>query len=219
MSENYWEPHFNARASMVAYHTEIIGEGKNLLIGDSNTEAFWWNILSGYNTINAGMGGARIRDIANRANAIAQIAKPKHIHLMIGTNNVTLQENDEELSTMQEDVETIIGAFQQYGGKVVVWPVPPFTCVWNTNISRRDHINQALQTAATNTNAFWDWYWPNTFTVNGSTNNGQVSSGYATSNSLSTDGVHFSDEVQISRYYRLEVWRQHIVATTGINCV
>lgn len=217
-AQNYWEPHFEARSSMVAYHAATLGVGKTLVIGDSNTEAFWWNNLSGCPAINAGMGGARIRDISTRAAALASFTQPKHVHLMIGTNNVTLGAGHAELATMQSDVEAIIAAFQAYGAQVVVWPMAPFALNWSTNNARRDQINAALQAAAAARGAYWDWYWPNTITVNGATNGGQVTSGYAVSGALVSDGVHFSSSTQFSRYYRIEVWRQYIKGQTGIDC-
>lgn len=217
-AQNYWEPHFEARSAMVAYHAATLGTGKTLLIGDSNTEAFWWNNLSGCPAINAGMGGARIRDISTRAAAIAAVTQPKHVHLMIGTNNVTLPSGHAELATMQADIETIIAAFQAYGAQVVVWPAAPFTSNWSTDNTRRDQINAAAQAAASARGAYWDWYWPNTITIYGSTNNGQVTSGYAVTGALVGDGVHFSASTQTSRYHRIEVWRQHIKNQTGIDC-
>jgi len=218
IAQNYWGPHFEARASMVAYHAANLGAGKMLLIGDSNTEAFWWNNLSGCSAINAGMGGARIRDISTRAAAIAAVTQPKHVHLMIGTNNVTLPAGHAELATMQADIESIIAAFQAYGGLVVVWPVAPFSPLWSTDNSRRDQINAAALAAAIARGAYWDWYWPNTITIYGSTNNGQVTSGHAVTGALVSDGVHFSASTQVSRYYHIEVWRQYIKNQTGVDC-
>jgi lysophospholipase L1-like esterase len=203
---------------MISFHAATLGIGKVLIIGDSNTEAMWWNNLSGCNTINAGMGGARIRDIATRAQAIAAATKPRHVHLMIGTNDVSLADGDPELATLQADTETIISAFQAYGSKVVVWPMPPFSSNWSTNLSRRDAINSALASAASSRGAYWDWYWPNTITQNGDLSNGTVTSGYAVSGALVGDGVHFSPSTQTSRYYRIETWRQYIKSQTGVDC-
>jgi len=206
-------PHWKTREAIISLQAQNTGLHKMLLLGDSNTEAYWWNINSGCTTINAGFGGARIRDIANMADEIARVTQPKYVHLMIGTNNINLDHNSSEWASMQSDLQTIVNIFIAYGSKVILWPIPPFASNFSTDLTARSNINKIIQNVAYASNyqknSFLDWWWPNQITA---------TDGYATGTSLQTDGVHLSASSQLSRYYRFAAWTKYIVALTGVNC-
>lgn len=218
--ESYWEPHFQSRNVTIAAQVALLGTGDIMLLGDSNTEMFWWNINS-CNILNAGFGGARIRHIAERSQALAALARPKIVHIMIGTNNLATKYRETpdgmaEWNSMQADITTIVEAFQSVGAIVVLWPVPPFEN-GNGNLAERAAINTLLNSVRTAKNTYWDWWWPNTITQ-GPNVAGFVTSGYAVSGALLGDGVHLSPSSQISRFYRLTAWYSTIHAQTGVAC-
>lgn len=204
-----WESHWQARDGIVALVTQIIYPGKTVLYGDSNTEAFWWSIIEGCWVANAGYGGSRIRTLALRAPQIAGVTRPKIVHVMIGTNNLGVPRDNPEWSTLQADIQTIIAAFQAVGSKVVLWPIPPVAPPQNVPAQDRIDINNAILAAAQATGVFYDWWWPTTITG---------PDGLATAGAMASDGIHLSGQSQVSRYYRFEVWRQHIQTYTGTTC-
>lgn len=204
-----WEAHFNARSMIVLYHTQIFGQGRPMLLGDSNTEAFGWSEIEGCRYINAGMGGATIRDIATRSEALAINSQPSVVHIMLGTNNIPLQTNDPQWISMQADLIRIVNAFKAVGSHVVMWPAPPVSAPFADAAAqaRRVTINNTAQYVASITGAMWDWWW-----------NEQIGpGGVPIAGALQSDGVHLSAATQASRYYRIQTWRLHIQTTYGIN--
>lgn len=184
-----WEPHFNARMGMIALEAPLLGPGRMVLVGDSNTESFWWSTINGCNIFNTGIGGAASGDIAARAQFISDTLKPKIVQLMIGNNDVV---QNVPPATTEANIKTTIQIFQTGGAKVVVWLATPMvgrdTTAWN----------QAIANAANSTGAQYDWWWVTTL--------GQQH--------FASDGIHLSPQGQISRYYRIDAWRQYL----GTGC-
>lgn len=203
-SSNPWEAHFNARIPVIDLHVKVAGKGNVLLLGDSNSEMFWWTANAGCRVINAGFGGARFADIALRASAIAEMTEPKLVHIMLGTNNLPALIPENEQAAMGTHLTAIVAAFQAKGAKVVLWPVPP-TASSFAPAARRAEINAIIQQVALDTGVFWDWWWPLQITGG---------DGYALPGAVIEDGVHLSSDSQVSRYYRLETWRTY----TGTVC-
>jgi hypothetical protein len=216
---NYWQVHFDNRLAIISQQNGLLGTGDVVIYGDSNTEAFWWNTVANCHLVNAGFGGARIRDLAIMAPQIAGMTKPKLVHIMVGTNNIdhgfiASAGYAAERATVVQDMQTIISAFKAQGSKVVVWPVPPASASFG-NSAERDALNAAFYplTSISN-NIFWDWWWPNTFTNAAPAVGGTVASGAPTSGSMLGDGVHVSPAVQASRLARMQVWQNY----TGTSC-
>lgn len=189
-----WSAHIKARVAVVAQHSGMIGSGKTLLLGDSNTEMFWWNSVNGCQLVNAGIGGARVHDIAAVANYFASVTRPKILHLMIGTNDV----HDISL-TLDDDLQSIFDAFNSVGTKIIVWPVPPFASKFGSRQSllNRFEINEKLRRLALSNGAAFDWWWPAQF---------EQLDGFSSDGVLLSDGVHFTRKMQVSRYYRVAKW-------------
>lgn len=184
-----WTAHFEARLGMLPLYTATAGTGQTVLVGDSNTEAFWWSMVAGCRIINAGMGGATVHDVAQRASLIAAITRPRIVHVMVGTNDML----SADVPDIVASAEQIIKAFRAVGALVVLWPVPPTAMPFSDRTDRRDGINDALLAAANSLGAFWDWWWP----LQGVP--------------LQADGVHFSAQAQASRYYRIETWQRYLL--------
>lgn len=190
-----------------------------MLLGDSITEGFWWNNISGCLAINAGFGGARIHDLAGVVGSFASTTKPKHVHIMIGTNDLFVPASDPYLQTLDADLDTIVTAFTAQGSEVILWPIPPYAQSQSSVVpaGRREAINAAIFRVATARSVWWDWWWPNTITV-GTVTGATVASGYAAAGSLNGDGVHLSAASQVSRFNRLVTWNTYIKQQTGTAC-
>lgn len=184
-----WESHFTARMGVLSLQAPLLGPGRILLVGDSNTEALWWSTIGNCNVFNAGMGGAKSSDIAARAQSIATMMKPSTVHLMIGTNDILAAIPPQ---TIANYVGQAIAAFKAQGATVVLWPVPPLSGYDVTA------TNQALAVVANANGAYWDWWWPT-----------QLNGG-----SFIGDGIHLSAAAQISRYYRIVTWTSYL----GVAC-
>ena len=214
----YWEPHFISRTATVAFHATSVGLGKTLLLGDSNTEAFWWTTIGGCFVINAGMGGAGIHDLASRATYIADKTRPRTMHLLVGAANVGLADDDPDWLSMHDDLSAIVDAFQVYGAKIVLWPVAPVDAAHAASYphAKRSAVNAIIQQVATEQGVFWDWWWPNQITI-GPHVGGVVTNNYAVAGAMQSDGLHFSASTQVSRYNRLDAWRSYF-ASIGWAC-
>jgi hypothetical protein len=79
--------HWPVRNAIIANMAGTIGQGRILMLGDSITEMFWWNLLQNTFVLNAGQGGAGIDQVIATAQAIVPIAKPKVATLMVGIND------------------------------------------------------------------------------------------------------------------------------------
>lgn len=179
-----WTAHFDARTGIIGLQAQIIGTGHQALIGDSNSEAFWWSQIAACYVSNAGMGGATIHDIAGRIDAIATLTGPSIAHVMVGTNDGA------PTAQMRADMVQIVTTLKAHGALVVVWPIP------SSVSGNKDAINAMWLDVSNYQGVYYDWWW---------------------TSALGPDGVHLSAASQISRYYRIDVWRQYILAQTGVN--
>ncbi|MBY3515709.1 SGNH/GDSL hydrolase family protein [Rhizobium brockwellii] len=126
----YYTPHFDARLMVVYTNTMDVGTGNVMLVGDSNTEMFRPTDVSTCHIVNAGLAGARISDVAERADALAEMQKPVIAHIMVGTNDALTNLKSSaggkpEWDAMGDNIGKIIDAFKSRGAIVVVWSLPP----------------------------------------------------------------------------------------------
>lgn len=196
--------HIDARIGIIQLHTQTVGTGSTVLVGDSNTEGFWWTTIGPCNIINAGVGGANLHDVAQHANEIAAITLPKHVHIMLGSNDLYGPLN---AAQVRADIATTIRAFKSRGAQVIWWPVPPFAEGWMGINSVRLEFNAIAMEVSGYNGVWYDWYFPTT--IGGD--------GYAPAATMTPDKVHFSRATQVARWYRIEVWRAYIFAQTGVN--
>lgn len=182
-----------------------------LLYGDSNTEAFWWTKTAGCSIVNAGMGGARIKQLAETAVYVAATTHPAIVHIMIGTNNIEMDTASAEWAAMPADLHTIVQAFKAVGAVVVLWPVPPVNAALSASMpnSSRLAINAVIQSEAWASSTFWDWWFPLQY---------EGANGYAIPGSVLPDGVHFSNATQLARRNRLDTWSHYIASTASVTC-
>lgn len=212
---NPWQPHVAARMAVVGAQQALLGTGDVMLLGDSNTEMFWWNMIGSCQVLNAGFGGATIADIAALAPALAASARPRVVHVMLGTNDLR-SASQEVLPAKRGAMMLIVEAFLAEGSVVVIWPVPPFAEGFSTPEARR-RINGVLLSVAQETGAYWDWWWPNQI-AQGPHLDGAVTDGPALPGSMLGDRVHFAPETQLSRLQRLETWQASIEAERAVAC-
>lgn len=79
--------HWIARRGIINLQSLTIGQGNVMMLGDSLTEQFWWNSISGKLVLNAGLGGAGIDEVTITAQQLIPVQKPKVVVLMVGVND------------------------------------------------------------------------------------------------------------------------------------
>lgn len=208
---DYWAPHWSARMGALYLQADVIGPGAVMLLGDSNTEAFYWTSVGGCRIVNAGFGGARIKQLVDIAQQLSVLYKPKVVHVMIGTNNVTLPPESQENIEAQQDLISVAKAFRSQGAKVVFWPIMPIGKNAGTASTQpnRASLNLSIQNASTLTGSLFDWWFPLLY---------EGDDGWSKPGTLAADGFHFSAETQRDRYNRIEVWNQYIETNAGVHC-
>lgn len=206
----YAQPgHWDTRMAMVELSAAQVGPNRTLLLGDSNTEAFYWNTFDNGNCllVNAGFGGARIQQIAERAPQIFAWADPRAAHVMVGTNNLFISTASAEWAQIPADLHAITVAAAATGTKLIWWPVPPMSAAGAPAdyAAKREALNTMIQAEANAGGNLWDWWWPQ-----------QISdaNGYALAGAMRGDGIHFSAATQTSRHARLIAWSQQ----PGVGC-
>lgn len=197
--------HWQARMATIAMHVNTTGQGKTMLLGDSQTDAFWWNVVGNDWIVNAGFGGARVRSFIDfiDLNALVQCVQPSTTHVQIGTNNLFVDPAHAEWTTLAADIHSIVNTIKSVGSKVVLWFVPPMS-----QASAPTHyaanllaLNNTLGAEANANGAFADWWFPQQITGAG---------GYAAAGALLNDGTHYSPATQAARYYRIVAWSQYL---------
>ena len=214
----YAQPgHWDVRMAMVELSAAQVGHNRTLLLGDSNTEAFYWNTFDNGNCllVNAGFGGARIQDIAIRAPEIFAYTAPRNAHVMVGTNNLYISTSSQEWAQIPARLHEISLAVAATNTRLIWWPVPPMAQAGAPAdyMAKRAALNAAIQAEAGATGALWDWWFWNQFT-DGPNVAGVVTAGYATAGSMRGDGVHFAAATQTARHSRLTTWSQQ----PGVGC-
>lgn len=201
--------HFDVRMAIVDIHVAQTGYNRTLLLGDSNTEAFYWVEFNNDAclVVNAGFGGARIQQIAERAPQIFASSRPRVAHVMVGTNNLYLSQTSSEWALMPAHLHAIAEAAAPYGTKLIWWPVPPMSQAGAPAdyLAKRAALNAMIQAEAGASGGLLDWWWHQQITD---------ANGYAVAGSMRGDGVHFSATTQSSRHARLGVWAQQ----PGVGC-
>lgn len=206
-----WSDHWAARSGVVGAETLQAGQRTTLIVGDSQTEMFWPSLVYGCETINAGYGGARIRQLYDMRAWLANLTRPRNVHIMIGLNNLRLETDTEEWLAMEAELTAIVEAFQGWGSRVVLWRIPPVgasaaSLYPNT---KRNALNSIIALVASATGANLEHAFATALTG---------PDGHAAPGALNGDGVHFSASSQEFRAERMEAWRQYFKAQTGIDC-
>lgn len=201
---NAWAPHFEARLGAIFAHAATAGVGHVVVLGDSNTEGFWWNMIGNCRVVNAGFGGARIADIAGKAEWVASTTAPAVVHIMAGTNNLYLKDGDAERSTEAADLLRTIEPFKAKGAKVVLWEIPPTSREF-APVSERERVNAIIRQVAKDSGALLESAWAASLAnVDGA----------AAAGTVFIDGVHITAAGQSKRFARIE----EINRSLGVKC-
>lgn len=194
-SNEYWEPHWKSRYMTILFQARQIGAGGILIYGDSNSEMLFSGDAPqiGCMVINAGIGGARIKQLADFAPMLAGASQPKTVHIMAGTNNLRQADDSPEHMSFEGDFSRMLRSFTSRGSKVIVWTIPP-TAPSFANSSKRDELNRMILRVASEENAVVQHSWQDSIAD---------STGYALPDALMRDGVHLSTESQEKRLARI----------------
>lgn len=151
--------HWATRNYITSLQSGVLGQGQVLMLGDSITEAFWWNQLVGHLVYNAGHGGAGIDDVAATATALLPIVKPHITTVMVGINDCQSANPTTNYAAWQSKYTSVLQSILASGSKAVAITIPPIengksltstisqTCWWN--------LNQAVIAAATSISVPW----------------------------------------------------------------
>ncbi|MGV6872011.1 SGNH/GDSL hydrolase family protein [Pseudochelatococcus sp. B33] len=108
-----------------------------LLAGDSHTERLYLPELCGLPTLNAGLSGATLADVASFLSA-AGIRSPKLTLLSIGTNDANLKRDPDAgkaHARFRQNLDTLLSILHWKGTRVVVSQVPPLRDAGSTGFS------------------------------------------------------------------------------------
>ncbi|XAZ20420.1 SGNH/GDSL hydrolase family protein (plasmid) [Sinorhizobium sp. B11] len=210
---SYYKPHFDARLMVVYTNTMDVGKGNVMLIGDSNTEMFRPTEVSDCHIVNAGLAGARISDVAERADALAEMQRPVIAHIMVGTNDALTNLKSTvggkpEWDAMGDNVGKIIDAFKSRAAIVVVWSLPPpgASLVPRDNF---DYINKLLAKVADSKRVKFENSW----------DEGMVTSdNVAAPGWLIQDDTHLSSKGQEVRAKRMKRIDDRLLKRYGAKC-
>lgn len=203
---SYYASHWSSRMMTIAVNAWTVGPGAILLLGDSNTEMMRPIEIGGCQVINAGFGGARIADIATRADGLARLAKPTIVHIMVGTNDAradlkdmqsadveAVAEAEQEWAEMRPNLEKIVAAFQSQGATVVLWGLPPIG-PGAGDLADFSHVDDVIADVARAKGVALETAWAGSMTG---------ADGYAKPGWLIGDGIHLSPNGQKVRIARI----------------
>lgn len=115
---------WTTRQSIAVLQVNTIGTGQVLMLGDSITEAFWWNQLGGRYVINLGQGSGGIEQAITAAHYVVPIAKPSIVTILIGINDChTGQEADP--SVWGQQLKALIEYLKANGAIPIVASILP----------------------------------------------------------------------------------------------
>jgi len=123
-----------------------------LIIGDSIVESA--NIprdLCGVSTLNAGIGGARISDIARVAPSLLKVIRPQKIVFAIGINDALVDDSTSVESFRQDYLRTLAAA-RKGGGRIYVATIAPVGSIATTkfDLGRINEFNQVIRSLGVN---------------------------------------------------------------------
>lgn len=116
--------HWATRIAIAGNQVGSIGQGQVLMLGDSITEMFWWNILGGHFVLNVGLGGAGIDEVTIAAKQILPVAKPRVVVLMVGINDC-VKDYAAEPSAWGVKYRALLDLIKQNGGIPIALSILP----------------------------------------------------------------------------------------------
>lgn len=221
-SGNYYTPHFESRMMTIATNTWTVGQGAILLLGDSNTEMVRPIEIDGCQIINAGFGGARISDIAKRADGLAKLTRPSIVHIMVGTNDASADLKDatsedkeiesaarDEWADMATNLGKIIDTFTAAGTRVVIWGMPPTGPAFG-KLDDFAYVSKIIENVAREKKVRLELEWDREMIG---------ADGYAKPGWLIGDDVHLTPNGQQVRVSRIAEIDKEIFSKTGQACL
>lgn len=216
----HYDAHWRVRMMKIASDTWDVGRGAVLLLGDSNTEMLRPSQIGECEIINAGFGGARIADIADRTEALATLTAPAIVHIMIGSNDgrelAALKGSKNftpPVASVAQDLKyslrRIIDPFKARGAEVVLWRLPPTGPKQGDRASFQYIDNLLKEAAAKNQVRFEDQWAAGIARADGFAKDGWVIG----------DGIHLSPNGQKSRIKALKAINDQFFDTSGKRCI
>lgn len=131
-----WESHWLGRDGAYYAHRQIAGPLASTLLGDSNTEGFWWNTIGTERFVNAGYGGINTSQMLARMPTINAGSTPKYTIIMLGTNDALPFPFNPNPTQYCLNINNIIDSLENSGSQVLVTSVPPIEPNCSASASR-----------------------------------------------------------------------------------
>jgi lysophospholipase L1-like esterase len=131
---------------------EILSQAKQdsfgaMILGDSIVE--FANIppdLCGVRTLNGGVGGAKISDVARFAPSLLKAIHPEKIVFAIGVNDA-VADDPTSVESFRQDYQRTLTAARETGGKIYAATIAPIGRIATTNFDRAriDAFNEVIR--------------------------------------------------------------------------
>lgn len=212
-----WEDHWLARAPTIAAHQLLAGQESAMVLGDSISEQFWWNVVGGCRIVNGGFAAITTKELHNRMNQIVP-GSPRYAWLMIGTNTANHARSG-EVAQYWGNLQGIVQNLINRGTRPILVSIPPvdkFKPVAVASFSQAsiNYMNsQASQLAAQ-----YGLYFVNLNYDMMDLNPSSQTYGYAIPSMTQADGVHLSRAANIILFQHYTAAINHQQSWTGVPC-
>lgn len=211
-TESPWEPHWQARDGIIGFQRMIATPTSTVIVGDSITESFWWNLLGECRVVNYGYGGAKAEDVARHLAISLPGGAPSYAIVMIGTNDAKIPVPEGASDSYATSLQRIIDMLKAARSTVILASVPPIE--QNKSLSdQRDQsfINQLNGVIAAKASA------QGLKLINFNPSFMNASTGFANTD-FSIDGVHPARASYATLYYKFRDALNAEVTRTGRPC-
>lgn len=209
-----WSSHWAGRQGAIATHLMIAGNESTMLIGDSIMEGYWWQGVGACRSVNAGMGGIGVMQMAQQMPGLNGI--PRYAFVMIGTNTANVGVGQYQKLSFTANYQVIIENLINRGTRPILVTVPPIERgkAMSANFSQQNvnSFNQQIVAMSSLYNVSYVNLNYLLMDLVAGPNHGFALPG------STTDGVHFSRASYVSFYYALDTALQKEIARIGKPC-
>jgi hypothetical protein len=122
--------HISIRASIIIQEAAVVEPGKTMFLGDSITEAVWWNLACNEPAVNAGVGGAGVPELLPIITGILSSVRPSVVTVMIGVNDAVRQgpglpAYPARVTNFAKHLDTLLDAIAQQGAQAALLTILP----------------------------------------------------------------------------------------------
>ncbi|MBB2818984.1 UNVERIFIED_ORG: lysophospholipase L1-like esterase [Rhizobium esperanzae] len=204
------ETHWDVRSAIYLMQRAVVGQDATVLIGDSITEAFYWNKIGDCAVVNAGFAGINATNMTKYVEVLLRGGAPSYAIVMLGSNPDLGPDLKTDMWLFKRSYLQIVDRLREKGTTVILVSVPPIEpekIKGPRTIESIVRMNSIIkdEIAASRGLEYVDLY--GKMTINGKAYPGST-----------TDGIHFTPESYRIDYKMLDNALQHQIAATGKPC-